>query len=205
LARAAFAVPLGHHCFHFALLTNIRPGFIQKKGELSRGDLVKNFLSGSLSIQDFHEKHRNNLDQYGGFNLILGNINGVFWFSSVNPEGQWLAPGTYGLSNDSLDTPWPKTLLAKQQMSEFGNSLANNLTAHPILGSQKIADQNLLPSTGVPLEWESMLSAQTIIGADYGTRCRTHFIANNKNVLNIAEQQINEIGNIDTTAYFKIQ
>ena len=30
-----------------------------------------------------------------------------------------------------------------------------------------------LPATGIPLEWERLLSAPFIVGADYGTRCST--------------------------------
>jgi len=107
---------------YFALLTNIRPGFIGASSAFSRGDLVRDFLQGCASIEAYHRAILPRLNDYGGFNLVLGDARRLFYFSSIHPSGQWLAPGIHGLSNDSLNTPWPKTVLAKQQMRAWGDA-----------------------------------------------------------------------------------
>jgi uncharacterized protein with NRDE domain len=178
----------------FALLTNIRPGFVGKKGQLSRGDLVVDFLKSKQTISDFHQGLLSTIEHYGGFNLILGNAQEVFWFSSTKPMGQWLTPGVHGLSNDSLDTPWPKTTLAVEQMKQERYKLEHSLTDHNILSSQVQVEDTRLPKTGVPIDWERMLSSQTILGSEYGTRCRTHFILDRGQQIKVAEEQIDDLG-----------
>jgi uncharacterized protein with NRDE domain len=41
------------------------------------------------------------------------------------------------------------------------------------LADRRLADDNALPDTGVPIEWERLLSAVFISGTDYGTRAST--------------------------------
>ncbi len=187
----------------FALLTNIRPGFVGKKGELSRGHLVSNYLKGSMGIEAYHQQVLSDIARYAGFNLILGDTKQLFWFSSNHKEGTWLTEGIHAVSNDALNTPWPKLLLAKKQLMEQRELLTSTLTNHGILQSAKQAARNQLPITGVPLEWEEKLSAQTINGADYGTRCRTHMVLRRDHYMRVAEQQIDQNGNITSVAQFE--
>jgi uncharacterized protein with NRDE domain len=177
----------------FALLTNIRPGYIGVQGRKSRGDLVVDYLSGNESIPDFHARLRDSLSAYGGFNLLLGNASQIFWFSSAHPQGQWLTPGIHALSNDALNTPWPKTELARRQMQEQGCAIDQGQVNHGILASTAVAEEHRLPDTGVPIEWETRLSAQTITGDGYGTLARTH-LALSQTQARIIEQQIDVDG-----------
>jgi uncharacterized protein with NRDE domain len=187
---------------NFALLTNIRPGFVGMSGQLSRGDLVVNFLSSEKSITEFHKETQSSIGKFGGFNLLIGNAKEIFWFSSTNPNGQWLKPGVHGLSNDSLNTPWPKTELAIHQMHQESQLLETSLTAHNILSSQNIADDASLPETGVPVEWERAISAQTIVGKEYGTRCRTHFVIDKNKNINVTEEQVDSEGKTHDSVTF---
>jgi len=188
----------------FALLTNIRPGFVGVTKSLSRGELITDFLTANSTIEEFHNRISSKISQYSGFNLIIGNSEKLFWFSSTHPEGKWLEPGVHGLSNDSLNTPWPKTSLAITQMKKHAATMDKSLTDHPILSSLQRAQLNELPSTGVPIEWEHMLSAQTIIGEAYGTLCRTHFSMDKLGHFRVAEQQINSSGGTEDAALFTI-
>ena len=189
---------------YFALLTNIRPGFIGASSAFSRGDLVRDFLQGSASIEAYHRAILPRLNDYGGFNLVLGDARRLFYFSSIHPSGQWLAPGIHGLSNDSLNTPWPKTVLAKQQMRAWGDTRLQSADRQTILTSTAIAEQQALPSTGVPLDWEQTLSAQTIVGADYGTRCRTQARQLRSGAVEVVEHQLDGHGQILTSARFNL-
>ncbi len=186
----------------FALLTNIRPGYIGHTAPLSRGELIVKYLSEFNDISTFHEWLQTTIPQYSGFNLILGERDRLFWCSSTHPKGQFLEAGIYGLSNDALDTPWPKLTLARQQMAQFSQSMLSNLVDHPILSSTELADDEQLPETGLPFDKEQMLSAQTITDSAYGTRCRTHFIQKIDGQFNIAEQQIGVLGNVESTSLF---
>jgi uncharacterized protein with NRDE domain len=188
--------------YNIALLTNIRPGYVGKKGELSRGNLVTEFLTDGHSPQSFRQKIQKDIHRYGGFNLIIGNTQELIWFSSDHPEGELITPGIHALSNDALNTNWPKVTLATEQMSEQSNSLEKDLTKHSILASQTEANDATLPQTGVPIEWEKRLSAQTITGAEYGTLSRTHILLS-ENKCEMAEQQINQQGDVTSTKVFR--
>ncbi|WP_320823615.1 NRDE family protein [Reinekea sp.] len=188
----------------FALLTNIRPGFIGLSSALSRGDLVREFLHGRTGIEAYHRSVRARLDDYGGFNLVLGDGQRLFYFSSVHPTGQWLAPGIHGLSNDSLNTPWPKTELAKQQMCAWHEAGLQAKARQTILTSTALAPSHQLPSTGIPLDWEQSLSAQTIVGDDYGTRCRTLARQLRSGAFEVIEHQLDAQGQIITSAQFSL-
>lgn len=186
----------------FALLTNIRPGYVGVDRPLSRGELVTDYLKNDGSIEDYHRMIRRKIDDYSGFNLILGNQNGCFWFSSIQPQGRWLSPGVHALSNASLNTPWPKTMLAIEQMKSHLRTKEPHLENHDILSSQATSNPKTLPDTGVPLEWEIKLSAQTIVGEEYGTRSRTHFTQTRDGQFDVVEQQIDSEGAIVTRQTF---
>ncbi|TCS40102.1 NRDE family protein [Reinekea marinisedimentorum] len=187
----------------FALLTNIRPGFVGHQAAKSRGNLIRKFLLENQPIEHFHQSLMLDIELYGGFNLLLGDMERLFWFSSTMPEGQWLEPGVYGLSNDSLDTPWPKTELAKEQMRRFLASQSAPLLHSDILTSSAPADEGRLPQTGVPLEWERLISAQTITNEQYGTRCRT-YIQSQNGLFNITEQQLTDGGEVSSSCEFQL-
>lgn len=185
----------------FALLTNIRPGFVGKTGIRSRGELVTNYLLSNQSPQSFHQSMKADIAQYAGFNLIIGNPNELYWFSSVHQDLYAIPPGTHALSNDALNTPWPKAELAKSQLESQLGVVQSTLTDHNVLQSVDQAAENTLPNTGVPLEWESKLSAQTITGGDYGTRSRTHVVFEGE-VSKLEEQSIDAHGEVISSVGF---
>lgn len=184
----------------FALVTNIRPGYIGKSGLRSRGELPVRYLNSQKSISDFHADILPNIHDYTGFNLLLGDIsdamNGgieqLFWFSSDQPDGQFISPGIHVLSNDALDTPWPKVELARKQMVNALPMLARGEISPQVLTSTEPSSRELLPQTGVPFEWESLLSAQTIQGEHYGTRSRCWLRVNSQKDIYLSEYQLGE-------------
>ena len=183
------------HSGRFALLTNIRPGYLGQSGQRSRGELPIQFLQSGQDIEDFHQHLKKDLPAYSGFNLLLGDGKRLFWVSSNHPDGRWLEPGIHTLSNDALNTPWPKTQQAQRQMAEQAEQFERgNLDTLDILADRDTAPDNTLPRTGVPLEWERQLSAQTIIGEAYGTRCRTWLRMNRHGYVGVTELQLDETG-----------
>lgn len=187
-----------------ALLTNIRPGYIGTTAEYSRGELPLKFLRQDQSIQDFHQGLLPELPKYGGFNMILSDNDQLFWFSSDYPGGQWLEAGIHGISNDALNTPWPKTVKAQRQMHEQTAIMERDFHQAPILTDRDMASDEALPSTGVPKDWERLISAQTITGETYGTRSRTWIRRHRSGHIDAAEQQLDDRGQATETNTFSL-
>lgn len=187
---------------HFALVTNIRPGYVGKSAPRSRGALPVEFIQSGADIDAFHAQVCTSISEYGGFNLILGDAKRLFWFSSTQPEGQELSPGVHVLSNDALNTPWPKVELARQQMAEEIEVFERGEISLEVLSSTARFPDDQLPQTGVSPEWESMLSAQTIVGSEYGTRSRCWLRISQDRKINVSEAQINESAELHSFRHF---
>ncbi len=161
----------------FAAITNYRdPGFAQLAGAPSRGALVADFLRGSADAEAYARDVAARAAEYNGFNLLVGDDDGLFYLSNRAPGVRRLEPGVYGLSNALLDTPWPKVLraraavadaLARAEGDEWDSSLWE------MLADRVIAADDALPDTGVGAERERLLSPPFIRTDVYGTRAST--------------------------------
>lgn len=158
----------------FAAITNYRDPAALRTGAPSRGKLVGNFLTGSESAAAYLEKIAGPAQEYNGFNLIFGD-NSDFFFYSNRGEKQKLTAGIYGLSNRFLDTPWPKVVRGKKSLAAAMNKRGADLEAalFTTLANRKAAPDDKLPSTGIGLEWEKLLSSIFIESPGYGTRSST--------------------------------
>ncbi|MES2264953.1 MAG: NRDE family protein [Pseudomonadota bacterium] len=161
----------------FAAITNIRAPQEHKADAPSRGQLVSDFLAGTMSPQEYVEQIRAGAAAYNGFNLVFGDRDTLIWFSNRGLEdprnGQPLAPGIYGLSNALLDSPWPKVLKTKAQFASLLCLGAPDDAYFEMLADTTRAPDLRLPETGVPLEVERVLSAVRIESPGYGTRTST--------------------------------
>ena len=154
----------------FAAVTNVRePG--ADKGIRSRGKLTLEFLASRQSAADY--AHQLAMGDYSGFNLLLGDSQSLWYCSNRNALPQELGPGTYGLSNHLLDSPWPKLITARLGFAQALGKLPERMALFDVLADDEIVPDSELPSTGVPLEWERRLSAIFVRSADYGTRAST--------------------------------
>lgn len=161
----------------FAAITNIRAPQDFNPQAPSRGMLVSNFLSATMSARDYVEQIRPGANAYNGFNLILCDGEELVWFSNRGDtdarNGQPLAPGVYGLSNALLDSPWPKVVRTKAQFASLLCLGAPVDAYFEMLADTTLAPDQRLPETGVSLERERQLSAVKIESPDYGTRTST--------------------------------
>ncbi|AXS79914.1 NRDE family protein [Dechloromonas sp. HYN0024] len=154
----------------FAAVTNVRePGMAQ--GPKSRGALTRSFLTGTLAAGDYASQIDGT--QYSGFNLLLGDGETLVYCSNRDGPPRPLAPGIYGLSNHLLDSPWPKLLAARQRFAEALPRLPDQSAFFDLLADQTIVADENLPRTGVPIEWERLLSAIFVKSENYGTRAST--------------------------------
>src|SRR5690606_20964072 len=97
----------------------------------------------------------------------------LYYFSNRGPrEPTALAPGIYGLSNHLLDTPWPKLTRTRERVEQALK--APELTPDSLfdlLADREPAPDGQPPSTGLPADWERVVSAPFIVNERYGTRC----------------------------------
>jgi uncharacterized protein with NRDE domain len=158
----------------FAAITNIRAPSEQRANAPSRGALVADYLTGNLSAADYVQAIRDKVADYNGFNLILCDRNELIWFSNRNQDdarnGQPLAPGIYGVSNASLDTPWTKVVKTKAEFASLICQRAPEDAYFEMLANTTPAPDCRLPDTGVSFEMERLLSAPCITSPTYGTR-----------------------------------
>ncbi|ANB72826.1 NRDE family protein [Paraburkholderia phytofirmans OLGA172] len=171
----------------FAALTNYRAPHEMRADAPTRGTLVSDWLSGSASGSgngqhetplDYLQHVARTGDIYNGFNLIIGDWTRreLGWYcnrSNIAPT--LLTPGTHGISNAVLDTAWPKLV---KKRAELGAMLTRE--AMPplerlidLMRDPRLARDDELPSTGIPLERERVLSAAFIETPEYGTRGTT--------------------------------
>ncbi|MGE5386541.1 MAG: NRDE family protein [Betaproteobacteria bacterium] len=157
----------------FAAVTNVRePGMA--KGRCSRGLLTRDFLVGEASAGRYAAEIAG--DDYSGFNLLVGDGRELWYRSNRDGPPHLLRPGVYAVSNHLLDTPWPKLVSAKSRFSEALAGLPDTDAFFAILADASLAADKDLPATGVPLEWERLLSAIFVKSPDYGTRASTVLI-----------------------------
>ena len=172
----------------WATVTNFRGG--DSGGTLSRGELPTNFLTdASSTTAEYFQQVRRKGKQYRGFNLLAGSARELAYCNNLNDRLEFLEPGIYTLSNDVLDTPWPKAELARQRLEQAieGDSLrCEALIA--VLSSRKAFPDGRLPDTGVGLEMERTLSPPFIVSHNYGTRCTTVLLIDNQGRVEFAEQ-----------------
>ena len=173
----------------WAVLTNVRDPRHPRPSVRSRGDLVADYLRGGASplayAADVHEAR----DQYDGFNLVVGDADAVAVVSTQHDDVLELGPGVYGLSNDRLDTPWPKVVRARQRLRDALRADAvDPADLLALLDDRQPAPDGDLPDTGVGLAWERRLSPVRILADGYGTRVSTALVLDRDGGGQIAER-----------------
>jgi uncharacterized protein with NRDE domain len=160
-----------------AALTNFRAPSEHRTNARSRGMLVADYLSGQATPDEYIAGISAEADSYNGFNLIVGTPDKLIWYSNRHHEdsrnGRALAPGIYGISNDGLDSPWPKVVKTKAQFASLLCQGAPQDAYFEMLMDTTRASDCRLPKTGVDIEWERILSAVCIESPTYGTRVST--------------------------------
>jgi uncharacterized protein with NRDE domain len=158
-----------------AAVTNYRDGKGRKPASRSRGLLVSDFVRSRTPPQAFLRAVQNDADLYDGFNLIIADCAEVWHFSNISRQISRVTPGVHGLSNHLLDSPWPKVVQGKAALERAITSPREDLVARlfDALREERLAPDHELPSTGIALEWERVLSPAFISTPDYGTRAST--------------------------------
>jgi uncharacterized protein with NRDE domain len=194
-----------HKNGRFAALTNHRD--IRIKGPelpISRGNLVLDFLTSDVEPLEYLELLEDKAELYAGYNLLVADQQQLGYFSNRSQQApHLLEPGLYGLSNALLDSPWPKVKQAKQQLNDWLAIKDNPQPLAGLLSSTTIANDALLPDTGIAVEMERVLSCQKIITPNYGTRCSTGLVIN-KDHIQFEEVSWQANGELDSRQSYRI-
>ncbi|ATE65581.1 NRDE family protein [Rhizorhabdus dicambivorans] len=149
----------------FAVVTNLRGHGGPEPHRPSRGALVTDLLAGA-------DPDGIAIEAYNPVNLIaLDSWRARFLSNRPAALRTDLAPGLYGLSNGTLDEPWPKTLRLKSILLEWLTGAAEN----PALLLDGLREE-VLPDIGVDPDTPSDMpepnhSPIFIRDRRYGTRC----------------------------------
>jgi uncharacterized protein with NRDE domain len=181
-----------------ALLTNIRTGRGSPPGVPTRGELVTAWLRAGESIETLQARAR--ARGHTDYNLVTADLRGAsmrastglpgmasawHWMSSASNAPEPIVAGdgghVFALSNGRLDEPWPKLVNLRSRLGEAVRGARSDRPADLIdqvfaaLADDRRASDEQLPSTGVSLPLERMLSSAFIRSDDgrYGTRCST--------------------------------
>ena len=169
------------------VITNVRDPSQVDPTAPSRGEIVPLWLQGDIPMNRLWPRLA--MSGYNGFNLLTVDFaeGEAYWVNNTKLYPQRLERGLYGVSNAGLNTPWPKVQALKARMKAALNSAADLeglvVRLFEALTDPTIAPDDKLPFTGVPLEWERLLSAAFVRSPDgnYGTRCSTLVITERVN------------------------
>ena len=182
----------------FALLTNVREPSRRDTAAPTRGMLVPQILVNDQAPAESLASLVADGGRYNGFNLVAGDGASLHWGSNRAPSTATLAPGIYGVSNHLLDTPWPKVERSKTALGRWcrDSDDADDLApVFALLRDSERAPDEALPKTGVPLNWERLLSSPFIVGEEYGTRCTTVVTVHRDGKVRFVERSFDPAGN----------
>lgn len=183
----------------FGSVTNFREFGRRRRSAPSRGGLIPSFLERPGSAQDYLRELETDAPGYAGFNLLLADET-TLWYAS-NRADQFalpLSPGIYGLSNEFLDTPWPKLLRVKARFSDLirtpvrPHELFESLFT--VLADREPADSAMLPDSDLSPELARKLSAPFVLDPVYGTRCSTVLAIGHDGAVTLAERSFDAQG-----------
>lgn len=169
----------------WAAVTNFREQVPVTDTKKSRGHLTTEYLTGSMSPELYGSSLTNQLATYRGFNLLIGDRSSITYvtnrqnkkFDSVESITK---PGIYGLSNHLLDTDWPKVTTGKARLHKLINvsDVIQFKDILELMSDKTKPSDDLLPRSGVSLEWERTLSSIFIKTPEYGTRATSLLLIN---------------------------
>jgi len=188
----------------FGVVTNFRELQRARAGAPSRGALIPRYLGATgdagaaATAAQFFTALEPQARAYAGFNLLLTDRDSLWYGSNrARPFARPLQPGVYGLSNELLDTPWPKLERVRAGFEAWLR------TADPAAPEQLFALLNdrtpapegtLTAEGGLPREWQRALSAPFVLHPQYGTRCSTVVLLEGDGRLYLAERRFDAHG-----------
>jgi uncharacterized protein with NRDE domain len=185
----------------FATVTNYREPPEARAGLRSRGEIVTNFVSDDVDAMTFVSSMTG--ADYAGVSVLAADQANICYASNRGDEAVSLAPGIYGLSNASLDTPWSKLIRAKQALTALID--ANNVNPTELLrllADRTPASSAEVDSSALPFKLARALTAPFIVADKYGTRCSTTLLFANDGCVDFRERRFDPDGTVTGDSNF---
>lgn len=178
----------------FAVVTNVRSG-IPATAPRSRGALVSDFVLGRAAPEDYLRAIHAMIDEYGPFNLVVGQAGASWLLSSTGGEPGRLPPGMHVISNGAPGVVWPKTArLAQGFAAWLAAGEGGETAALELLHDRSHPQDAALPDTGVGIELERLLAPVFVQGEHYGTRASTLLVHGRDGVVCLRERSFGSNG-----------
>jgi uncharacterized protein with NRDE domain len=193
-----FAIDGARRC---GIVTNFREFGGRRRSAPSRGGLIPAYLATNSPPGTWLRNLETDAPGYAGFNLLLADRDSLWYATNRSDQfARELPPGIYGLSNEFLDTPWPKLVrvrarfeaLLAEPASSDRRTVSSKLFA--MLDDREIAVPEALPPSDLSPEWARKLSAPFVLDPTYGTRCSTVLTLSGDDSLDIAERRFDASG-----------
>ncbi len=204
----------------FGVVTNFRDLQKPQPGAPSRGSLIPRYLSGPATAGEFLANLELEAGAYSGFNLLLAEPDSL-WYASNRadplavpaPAGNSfrrpLTAGIYGLSNQFLDTPWPKLRRVRRRFEAWLTALRGSASTEELFAilddRTRVESDADLPRTGVSAEWERILSAPFVLHPDYGTRCSSVLLLEHSGACVLIERRFDRHGALNGESKWQLQ
>jgi uncharacterized protein with NRDE domain len=156
----------------FGAVTNFRELQRPRRSAPSRGALVPAFLGQDGSPEEFLARLETDAPGYSGFNLLISDTDQLWYASNrLDRFARPLPAGVYGLSNEFLDTPWPKLRRVRARFEAWLTVTATDPVTDlfGLLADREPATEGP-PQAGLSPDWERTLSAPFVTHPTYGTR-----------------------------------
>ncbi|XP_042522212.1 transport and Golgi organization protein 2 homolog isoform X1 [Dipodomys spectabilis] len=160
----------------------------QNREARGRGKLVSHFLTADMDSLSYLKKVSAEGHLYNGFNLIAADLSTTkgdvvcYYGNRGDPEPIVLTPGTYGLSNALLETPWRKLCFGKQlfmDVVEQSQTLPKDAFVAQLLDVLS-NEEAQLPDPAIEDQGQEYVrpilnkyAAVCVRGSNYGTRTNT--------------------------------
>ncbi|MEP7243142.1 MAG: NRDE family protein [Gammaproteobacteria bacterium] len=180
----------------FGAVTNFRELQRPKRSAPSRGGLAPAFLAQQASPQEFLGSLETDAPGYSGLNLLIGDTEELWYASNrLDRFARPLSAGVYGLSNEFLDTPWPKVRRVRHTFESWlGRATTDPVEDLFALLADRTPATEGPPQAGLSPDWDRTLSAPFVIHPAYGTRCTTVLLLEPSGAAVMAERRFDSTG-----------
>ncbi|MCW4148492.1 MULTISPECIES: NRDE family protein [Halomonadaceae] len=187
------------HQGRVAAITNVRdPALASAPGAPSRGHLVKQALECDNIMVWLDNLADGGATEYAGFNLLVATPTQLWCLHRGREQVSLheVSAGIHGLSNATLNSPWPKLLTARAALEEVDPMHFPGKALDAFQNSRQ-APLSALPDTGVGTELEKQLSAAFIVGERYGTRATSWLTLADNGDISLTEQRFGPCGTFE--------
>ena len=193
-----------HRSGRFATVTNFRDAEPSSGDLSSRGELVTRFLLSDQAPIDYVSAVDG--EQYGGFNLLVGDGRELAYASNRDGDSRMLPPGIYGVANATLDTPWAKVERSKSLLQSIIESDdVNETTLLRMLDDRTPAGVEEVDASRLPFDKAHALTAPFVVLPDYGTRSSTVVIENIGGHVTLTEKRFTSDGESTGRSDYRFQ